>query len=130
MDTNLLVNTIVRLPNSRSRDSQDQETFLPSSTDNKIYNYDSKCLGNTTNTQIQATELKQDEMVNHAYSHSPVNAIARLTYPRSRDILGKETFLPPSVENQTCNYYTECLNHHLSLSALRTKGLSRSKMKW
>ena len=41
-----------------------------------------------------------------------------------------ERFLPPSVDNQTCNYDIECSNHHPSLSTLRPKGFSRSKMKW
>ena len=31
----------------------------------------------------------------------------------------------PSADNQTCNYDTECSNHHPSLSTLRSKGLSR-----
>ena len=37
-------------------------------------------------------------------------------------------FLAPSVEKQTFNYGPECSNHHLSLSTLGSKGLSRSKM--
>ena len=39
-------------------------------------------------------------------------------------------FLAPSVHNQTHNYDTECSNHHPSLSTLKSKGLSCSKMKW
>ena len=39
-------------------------------------------------------------------------------------------FLAHSVDNQTRNYDTKCPNHHPSLSTLRSKGLSRSKMKW
>ena len=37
-------------------------------------------------------------------------------------------FLAPSTVNQIRNYETDCSNHHPSLSALRSKGLSRSKM--
>ena len=37
-------------------------------------------------------------------------------------------FLAPSTVNQTRNYETDCSNHHPSLSTLRSKGLSRSKM--
>ena len=38
--TNLPVDILVRLPHPRSGDSQDQETFLPSSADNQTRNYD------------------------------------------------------------------------------------------
>ena len=34
----------------------------------------------------------------------PVNAIVRLSHPRSGDSQGQETFLAPSADNQTCNY--------------------------
>ena len=44
----------------------------------------------------------------------PVNVIVRLTHPRSGE--------------QTRNYDTECWNHHPSLSTLRSKGLSSSKI--
>ena len=63
----------------------------------------------------------------HIYANLPVNVIVRLPHPRSRDSQGQETFLAPSADKQTCNY--ECSNHHLPLSILRSKGLSRSKMK-
>ena len=43
MYTNLPVNTIVRLPHPRSRESQGQETFLAPSADNQTRNYDTKC---------------------------------------------------------------------------------------
>ena len=47
----------------------------------------------------------------------PVNAIVRLAHPWSKD--GQETFLTPSVDNQTRKYDTECSNHCTSLSTLR-----------
>ena len=43
---------------------------------------------------------------------------------------GQETFLALSADKQTCNWDIECSNHHSSLSTLRPKGLSHSKMKW
>ena len=64
----------------------------------------------------------------HIYANVPVNVIVKLPHPRSGD--SQETFLAPSADNQTRNYDTECSNHHLPLSILRSKGLSRSKMKW
>ena len=48
--------------------------------------------------------------------------------PWSRDRLCHET-IAPSTDSQTCNYDTECSNHH-PLSTLRPKGLSHSTIKW
>ena len=64
------------------------------------------------------------------YANLPVNVIVRLPHPRSGDSQGQETFLAPSAYKETHNYDTECSNHHLPLSILKSKGLSRSKMKW
>ena len=66
----------------------------------------------------------------YIYSNLPVNAMVRLPHPRSGDSQGQETFLAASADKQTRNYDTECSNPHPSLSTLRPKGLSRSKMKW
>ena len=65
----------------------------------------------------------------YMYTNLPVNAIVALPYPRRGDSQGQETFLTPSANRQTRNYDTECSNHHPSLPTLRSKGLSRSKMK-
>ena len=59
----------------------------------------------------------------------PVNAIVSLPHPWSADSQGQETFLAPSADKQIRNYDTEFSNHHPSLSTLRSKRLSRSKMK-
>ena len=64
------------------------------------------------------------------YTHLPVNAIVRPTHRRSGDSQGQETFLAPSADKQTRKNDTECSNHHPSLTTLRSKGLSRSNMKW
>ena len=53
----------------------------------------------------------------------------RLPQSQSGDGQGQETFLATSADKQTRNYDTECSNHHPCLSTLRSKGLSRSKMK-
>ena len=66
----------------------------------------------------------------HTHTNLPVNAIIRLRHPQSGDSQGQETFLAPSADNKTCNYDTEYSNHRPSLSTLRSKGLSRSKMRW
>ena len=52
----------------------------------------------------------------------PVNAIVRLAHPWSED--GRETFLTPSVDNQTQKCDTECSNHCTSLSSLRVNEIS------
>ena len=64
------------------------------------------------------------------YANLPVDVIVKLLLPRSGDSQGQEVFLAPSADKQTRNYDTECSDHHLPLSILRSKGLSRSKMKW
>ena len=66
----------------------------------------------------------------YIYKNLLLNGIVRLPHPWSGDSEGQETFLTPSADNQTRNYDTECSNLHPSLSALRSKELSRSKMKW
>ena len=64
------------------------------------------------------------------YTNLAVNAIVRLPHPWSGDSQGQETFLAPSADKQIPNFDIECSNHHLSLSTLRSKGLSCRKMKW
>ena len=59
----------------------------------------------------------------HIHTNLPVNVIFR-PHPRSGDSHGQETFLAPSAEKLTCNYDTECSNHHPFLSTLGSKGLS------
>ena len=64
------------------------------------------------------------------YTNLPVNVIVRLPHPWSGDSQGQEMVLASSADNQTCNYDTDCSNHHPSLLTLRSKGLSHRKMKW
>ena len=74
------------------------------------------------------------------YRNLPVNATVKLLHPWSGDSQGQETFLALSANKQTCNYdrvlkplslpINTKVNHYPSLSTLRSKGFSRSKMKW
>ena len=64
------------------------------------------------------------------YTNLPVNAIVRLPHRRSGDSQRQQMFLAPTAGKQTRNYDIEYSNHHPSLSTLRPKGVSRSKMKW
>ena len=68
----------------------------------------------------------------YIYTNLPLllNAIARLPHPQSGDSQGQEVCLAPSAGKQTRSYDIEYSNHHPSLSTLRSKGLSHSKMKW
>ena len=67
----------------------------------------------------------------HTQNNFPVTAIVRLPHPWRGDSQGQETLLAPSADNQTRNYDDiKCSNHHPSLSTLKSKGLSHSKMKW
>ena len=66
----------------------------------------------------------------YIYTNLPVNAIVRLLHPQSGDNQDQETFLAPSAAKQIRNYDTEYSNHHPSQSTRRSKGLSRSMMKW
>ena len=67
----------------------------------------------------------------YIYTNLPLllNAIARLPHPQSGDSQGQEVCLAPSAGKQTRSYDIEYSNHHPSLSTLRSKGLSHSKMK-
>ena len=68
----------------------------------------------------------------YIYTHTnlPIDVTVKLPHPWSGDSQGQETFLASSADKQTRNYDIECSNHHPSLSTLRPKGLSHSKMKW
>ena len=66
----------------------------------------------------------------YTYTNLPVNVIVRLPHFQSGDSQGQETFLAPSTDKQTRNYDIDCSNHHPSLSTLRPKRLSHSKVKW
>ena len=84
---------------------------------------------------FQSNRSKQVQLIYkysyiYIYMNLPINAIFRLPHPRNGDSQGQETFLTPSTDKQTRNYDKECSNHHPSLSTLRPKVLSRSKMKW
>ena len=81
------------------------------------------------NTTVKGIESQEDEMVSYVYTSLPANAIVRLPHPPSGDSQGQERFLAPSAEKQTRNYDAECSNLHLSLSTLKSKELSRSKIK-
>ena len=129
---NLPLNAIVRLPHPWNGDIQDQEMFLAPSVDNQTHNYDTEC----SNHHPSLSTLKSQGLSCSKtkwwviYRNLPVNATVRLPNTWSEHSMGQGTFLSPSVDNQTRNYDTECSNHHPSLSVIRSKRLSGSRIKW
>ena len=130
--TNLPVDVIVRLPHPGSGDSQVQETFLALSADKKSRNYDIECSKHHPSVStvrpkgLSRRKIKWwDIPIN-----LPVDATVRLPHPRNGNRQGQETFLASSADKQTRHYDIECSKDQPSLSTLRPKGLSRSKMKW
>ena len=129
---NLPVDDIVRLAHLRSGDSQGQDTFLATSADKSTRKYDIECSkppSLTINPKGKDIELKQDEMVIHIYKFTS-GCHSQSTPPQEWISQDKETFLAPLGDKQTRNYDKECWNRHPSLSTLRPKELSHSKMKW
>ena len=129
--TNLPVYVIVRLPHPRSRDSQDQERSLGPSAEKETRNYDIECSNHHPSLSTQTPKgLSRSKMKWWViYPNLPVYVIVRLPHPRTRDSQDREMFLAPCADKQICNCEIDFSNHHPSLSSLRPKGLSRSKMK-
>ena len=130
--TNLPVYVIVRLPHTRSRDSQGRETFLGPSADKQTRNCDIEY----SNDHLSLSTLRPKGLSRSKmkwwpiYTNLTVDVIVRLPNPRCRDSQGHETFLAASADDLTRNYDIECPNLQPSLSTLRPMRLSRSKMKW
>ena len=130
--TNLTVDVIVRVPHPRSWDSHGQEMFLTPSAENQTCNYDIEFSNHHPSLSTQTQKgLSRSKMKWWAiYTNLPVDVIVRLPHHRSGDSQDQETVLVPYADKPTGNYGKECSNHQPSLSTLRPKGLSRSKMKW
>ena len=129
---NLPVDAIVRLPHPRCGHSQGQKKFSAPFGDKLIRDYDIEfsnrhpSVSTLTPNGFSRSKMKWW----FVYTNLPADVIVTLPHPWSGDSQGQEMFLAPSAENPTCNYDIERSNHHPSLSTLRPKGLSGSKMKW
>ena len=130
--TNLPINAIVRLPHPQSGNTQCQKTFVAPTADNQTWNHDADCSIHhpSLSTPRPKGSCRWKMKWWAIYTNFPMNAITRLPHPRSRDRQGQETVSEASADNKTCNYDTECSNHHPSLSRPMPKGLNCSKMKW
>ena len=122
----------VRLPHPRSGNSQGQETFLAPSADKPIGHYNIECSNHHPSlSSLRPKGLSCSEMKLWAVCvNLPMDIILRLPHPPIGDSQNKETFWAPSPDKPTRNNGKECPNHNHSLSTLRPKGLSHSKMKW
>ena len=114
--TNFLVDDIVRLPHPWTGKSQGRETFLLPSVDKKTRNYDIECSNRHLSlSTLRPIWLSCSKMKWWAiYTNLPMDVIVRLPHPRSGHSQGQK----------------KCSNHHPSLSTLRPKGMSHSKIKW
>ena len=130
--TNLSVNSIVILPHPHREASLGQETFLAPSADKQTCNYDTKC-----SKEIPSWSTRRSKGLSRSkikcwtiYTNLQVSAIVRLPNRWSRYSRSQQTISALSADKKTRKYDRECSNHHPSLSTLRSKGLSRGKMKW
>ena len=100
--TVLLVNAIVTLLHPWSGDSQDKETSLAPSSNQKICNYDIECSNHHPSlSSLKSKGLHRSKMKWWAiYTSLPVNARVRLPQRWSRDIQGQETFLAPLLTSK------------------------------
>ena len=129
---NLPLDVIVKLPHSRSGDSQKQETSLAPSADKPTRNYDIEWSNHHPSLSTLRPKWFDHSKIKWwaIYTNLPKDLIVRLPHPRSGESQNQKTFLERPAEKQTRNYDIECSNLHPSLSTLRPKGFSRSKMKW
>ena len=129
---NIPVDVIVTLPHPQSGDRQSQETFWAPSADKETRNYDIESSNQHPSlSTLRPNGLSHSKLESWAtHINIPVDLIVTLPHPLSGDSQAQETFLALSTDKKTPNYDIECSNHHPSLSTLRPKGLSGSKMKW
>ena len=130
--TSLPLNVKVRLLHPRSWDSQSQEIFLAPCDDKEIHNHEIECsIQHLSWSTLRPKGLSRCKIkCRVVYTNLPVNVTVRLPHPWKGHSHGQETFLTPPADKQTRHYDTEFSKHHPFLSALRPKGLSRSKIKW
>ena len=129
--TNLAMDVIVRLLHRQSWNSQGQETFLAASADKQTPSHDIECSNHHPSlSTLRPKGLSRSKTKRWPiYTNLPMDIIVRLPHPQSGNSQGQQTFLALSADKQISNFDIECSNHHLSLSTLRPKGLSHSKMK-
>ena len=130
--TNLEVNVIVISFQTWNRDSQGHKIFWASPGDKQTQKYHKECSNH--HPSLLAVRTKDFSCIKMKWSviypNVAAKTLVRVRQYSSGDSHGQEQVLAPSAENQTYNYDTEYSNHHPSLSTVRPKGLSCSKMKW
>ena len=123
---------MVKLPHRWSGDSQGLERFLAPSAEKQSRNYYIECSNHhPLLSNVRLKGLSSSKMKWWAISTNwPLDVKVRLPHPRRGDSPKQERFLAPSAQKPTRNYDIESSNQHPSLSTLRPKRLSCSKMKW
>ena len=108
------------------------EMFLATSSDKKTRNYDIECSNHHPPLSTRRRKrLSQSKMKWWAiYTNIPVDVIVRLPHPRRGHSQNHETPLAHCADKPIRNYHIECSNSHPSVSTLRPKGFSRSRMKY
>ena len=108
--TNLPVIVIVRPPQPQSRDIQGQKTFLETSGDKQIRNYDTEWSKKPPSLSALSSNWLSRSMIKYwaICTNLPVNVIFRLTHPLGGNSQDQERFLEFPVYEQTLNYNIEC----------------------
>ena len=105
---NLPVNGIVRLPHSRSGDSQGQETFLAPSAFKRTRNYDTECSNHHLSQPTSRSKLLSRSMMKwwDIYIKKFTSKCHSQTTPSSeqRQRGPGNVFNTPSADKETCNY--------------------------
>ena len=129
--TNVPVNFTVRLLHPQIGVNQSQETFLAPSADKKTRNYHIECWNNHLSLStlmpngLGCSKIKWWSI----YKNFRVSVIVRLLDSWSSDSQFQEIFLAPYADKQTCNFDIGRSNSHPSMSTLRPRALSSTKIK-
>ena len=126
------VDVIARLPDSWSADSQGQETFLRPCAHKQTPNYDIQCSNHHPSlSTLRPKGLNHSKMKWWAiHTNLPLDVVVKLPHPRRGHSQNHETPLAHCADKPIRNYHIECSNSHPSVSTLRPKGFSRSRMKY
>ena len=116
----------------RSRDIQGLETFLETSGDKKILNFDTEWSNQPPSLSALSSNWLSRSMIKcwAICTNLPVNVTVRLPHPPGGDSQDQETFSASCAYERTHNYDIECSNHRPSRSTLRPKELSYRNIKW
>ena len=116
----------------RSRDIQGLETFLETSGDKKILNYDTEWSNQPPSLSALSSDWLSGSMIKcwAICTNLPLNVIVRLLHPPGGDSQDHERFSASCEYEQTLNYNIESSNRRSCRLTLRPKELSFRNIKW